>query len=62
MGDGEGGDYYELGGEYDPRKLEDFLAFLEGLDYDLALPGHQMPWSKEEQLARLREIQNSAAQ
>lgn len=54
VGDGESGDYYELGGEYDPRKLEDFLAFLDGLDYDLALPGHQMPWSRADQLAELR--------
>lgn len=54
VGDGEGGDYYELGGEYDQTRLTDLLAFLEGLDYDLALPGHQDPWSKADQLADLR--------
>ncbi len=54
VGDGEGGDYYKLDGQYDPDKLSALLAFLEGLEYDLALPGHQKPWSKEEQLAWLR--------
>lgn len=54
VGDGESGDYYELGGAYDPVKKEALLSFLEGLDYDLALPGHQAPWSKEEELETLR--------
>ena len=49
MGDGESGDYYELEGSYDPERLESFLSFLDTLDYDLALPGHQMPWTKAEQ-------------
>lgn len=53
VGDGESGDYYELDGEYDPQRLEAFLTFLEGLDYDLALPGHQAPWTREEQMAEL---------
>ena len=62
VGDGESGDYYRLDGKYDPRKLEDFMAFLEGLDYDLALPGHQAPWTKAEELAALEEMkQNTAA-
>lgn len=49
VGDGESGDYYELEGSYDPERLESFLSFLDTLDYDLALPGHQMPWTKAEQ-------------
>lgn len=57
VGDGESGDYYELDGEYDPQRLEELLAFLEGLDYDLALPGHQVPWTKAEELAALKEMQ-----
>lgn len=62
VGDGESGDYYELGGRYDPQKLEALLQFLDDLDYDLALPGHQAPWSKEEQMAALQEMKNAAAQ
>ena len=54
VGDGESGDYYELDGQYDTRRLEAFLSFLDTLDYDLALPGHQMPWSRADQLAELR--------
>ena len=54
VGDGESGDYYELDGAYDPAKKDALLSFLEGLDYDLALPGHQAPWSKEEELKTLR--------
>ena len=49
-----GDDYYELDGQYDTRRLEAFLSFLDTLDYDLALPGHQMPWSRADQLAELR--------
>ncbi len=62
VGDGESGDYYELGGRYDLQKLEALLQFLDGLDYDLALPGHQAPWSKEEQMAALQEMKNTAGQ
>ena len=54
VGDGESGDYYELDGGYDPDRLKALLSFLEGLDYDLALPGHQAPWSREKQLEALR--------
>ncbi len=56
VGDGESGDYYELDGKYDPEKLDALLAFLGGLDYDLALPGHQMPWTKGQQLSTLLEM------
>ena len=54
MGDGESGDYYELGGAYDQSRLTELLTFLEGLEYDVALGGHQAPWSKADQLAELR--------
>lgn len=60
VGDGESGDYYELGGRYDPERLESLTAFLEGLDYDLALPGHQGPWTKENQLSALEEMKKNA--
>ena len=56
MGDGESGDYYELGGEYDPDKLTALRSFLEDLDYELALPGHQAPWSKQEQMEALEAL------
>jgi len=62
VGDGESGDYYELDGKYDPQKLEDFLRFLEGLDYDVALPGHQAPWSKKEQMAFLHEMRQNTVE
>ena len=39
------------------QKLNSLLSFLEELDYSLALPGHQAPWTKEDQLAELRAIQ-----
>lgn len=54
VGDGESGDYYKLGGAYDQNRLTELLAFLEGLEYDVALGGHQAPWSKADQLAELR--------
>lgn len=57
VGDGESGDYYELEGKYDPQKLNDFFAFLTGMDYDVALPGHQLPWSREEQMKYLRQME-----
>ena len=57
VGDGESGDYYGLDGGYDAQKLNSLLSFLEELDYSLALPGHQAPWTKEDQLAELRAIQ-----
>jgi ribonuclease HI/glyoxylase-like metal-dependent hydrolase (beta-lactamase superfamily II) len=61
VGDGESGDYYELEGGYAPERLEALLSFLESLDYDLALPGHRAPWTKEEQLSTLCEMQKNAA-
>ncbi|MCI8651712.1 MAG: MBL fold metallo-hydrolase [Oscillospiraceae bacterium] len=61
VGDGESGDYYELDGQYDPFKLKALLTFLEELDYDLALPGHQEPWSKADQLAALHEMEKNTA-
>lgn len=61
VGDGESGDYYELEGKYDPVKLEAFLSLLNSLDYDLALPGHQMPWTKQAQLAELEDMKKNNA-
>lgn len=55
VGDGESGDYYELEGKYDRSRLEELLRFLEGLDYELALPGHQAPWRKSDQLSALKD-------
>ena len=61
VGDGESGDYYELDGGYDPQKLDDLISFLEGLDYDLALPGHRAPWTKKAQLSELYSIKQKPA-
>lgn len=55
VGDGESGDYYDNGGQYDPKRLRAFIQFLSGLDYRWALGGHGEPWEKTEELALLKD-------
>ncbi|MGN0479234.1 MAG: MBL fold metallo-hydrolase [Hominenteromicrobium sp.] len=66
LGDADCEDHYENGGQYDPQRLRDLLAYLEALDYTHALLGHDAPCTKAEQLGYLRgelraiqQIQNS---
>lgn len=55
LGDADGADYYHNQGRYDKQKLLAFIRLLSGIEFDIAILGHDMPQSKAEVMAYLHE-------
>ncbi|MDD2955025.1 MAG: MBL fold metallo-hydrolase [Oscillospiraceae bacterium] len=55
LGDSTAEEFYEGPAHYDPRRLKDYIALLEGLDFETAVPGHSEPEPKASIMEYLRE-------
>lgn len=55
VGDADCKDYYDNHGLYDRKRLEELLVFLESLEYQHHFPGHDVPYTKSEIMAELKE-------
>lgn len=55
VGDADCEDHYEGNGTLDQKRLREMLTFIEGLDFESYLLGHDVPDTKEGALAYLRE-------
>lgn len=55
VGDADCEDHYEGEGKYNRDKLEAIIHFIENIDFEIYLLGHDMPSNKEETLGYLRE-------
>lgn len=60
VGDADCEDYYEGGGKYNRDKLDAIIHFIESIDFDTYLLGHDMPSNKEEALEYLRECHKNS--
>ena len=54
VGDADSGDFYNNNGRYDEAKLKNYMNYIEKLDYDIHILGHDEPEKKEETLAYLK--------
>ena len=59
IGDADCEDHYENGGKYDKDKLESMIDFIQSIDFDCYLLGHDVPSNKEETLKYLHECYQS---
>ena len=55
IGDADCKDYYDNNSKYDKNRLEDMISFLDSLEYTHYLVGHDVPMTKADALAELRE-------
>lgn len=55
IGDADCEDHYYNNGKYDPVKLKDYINYIETLDYDFYVLGHDEPENKEKSLTYLRD-------
>jgi glyoxylase-like metal-dependent hydrolase (beta-lactamase superfamily II) len=55
IGDADCGDYYNLNGQYDKLKLKSYIEFIQELNFDKYVVGHDKPESKETAIKYLYE-------
>lgn len=55
IGDADCRDYYNLNGQYDKLKLKSYLEFIQELNFDKYVVGHDKPESKETAIRYLYE-------
>ncbi len=48
VGDADCEDHYEENGAYNKKRLRSLIAFIEGIDFEIYLLGHDLPSNKEE--------------
>lgn len=61
VGDADCGDYYDNQGLADPDRLEVYLKFIRGLDFELCCIGHDAPESREENLRNMLQLETGKA-
>lgn len=53
-GDADGEDFYENGGQYDRRRLGEYIDLLQELDFEIYVPGHWHPCTKKQEIEYLQ--------
>lgn len=54
-GDADGEDFYDGGGQYDKYRLDAYIQLLQALDFEIYMPGHWHPCTKQQEIEYLQE-------